>query len=795
MLPAFLSRGVSAGALTLALSSLAHAQQSLPTIDVGGQRRPTPTPRGAPAPGPGSSNADAAAVRTRFATEPKTPTQGYVVREASTATKVDIPIRELPVSIQVIPKQVLKDQNITQVQDALENVSGVTSNSNDDAGYNFNIRGFQSLNIYRNNLRTEAFAFDTANIERIEVLKGPASVLYGRAEPGGLINLITKEPLAQPRYVIEQQVGNYNWYRTQWDVSAPVQQAEGLAYRVTGAYQNWGSFRNFRNGSQKFFIAPVVSYRPTEWTDFTADAQFQTQSTAAEVGLPPIGPNLPDIPLNVSLNEPNEPKTRSNQLYVGYRFRQNLNEDWKVTNRFLYSQLRSPANSVLTVACQPFFCIDPTTFQFQRQAAAQSLNNYSFSTNIDIEGKFQALGGNHIFLTGLDYYSGNSSYYAATSYDGFSPANVPFNLVPLNPFAPVYGLVPSSFYQAGVAGSGYKFHLSSVTQQKAFYVQDYVTWFDRLHVLAGVRYDVADQTNGSVFTCCSGDPAFDYSATKEEAIRNRLDARTAIDRAWTPRAGVVFDILPQLNVYGSYSRSFGLNNGLGTNREPLPPQRGQQWEVGLKAEPLPGLTATLAFYQITRSGVPVPTLSSGFGLSVISGLQRSRGVELDVTGAITDRLAIIANYSHIDAKVISDDVVNRLNPFGLLDPAIYGPPSGLLGNHRDNVPRHLGKVFLTYDFGENGLGFRVGGGVTGQSHAWGDIQNTFILPGWARFDAFGSYATLLDGHKLTAQVNLKNINNARYFTGPDNFFNNFTLPVSAFPAKPFTVVGSLRLEW
>ncbi len=191
MFRTLLARGVSAGALTLAFSSLAYAQQSLPTIDIGGRPLASGAARSAPSGRGGSAARQASpapvggpSVASRFGSEPKTPTQGYVVREATTATKVDIPIRELPVSIQVIPKQVLKDQNITQVQDSLENVSGVTSNSNDDAGYNFNIRGFQSTNIYRNNLRTEAFVFDTANIERIEVLKGPASVLYGRAEPG-----------------------------------------------------------------------------------------------------------------------------------------------------------------------------------------------------------------------------------------------------------------------------------------------------------------------------------------------------------------------------------------------------------------------------------------------------------------------------------------------------------------------------------------------------------------------------------------------------------------------------------
>jgi iron complex outermembrane receptor protein len=118
----------------------------------------------------------------------------------------------------------------------------------------------------------------------------------------------------------------------------------------------------------------------------------------------------------------------------------------------------------------------------------------------------------------------------------------------------------------------------------------------------------------------------------------------------------------------------------------------------------------------------------------------------------------------------------------------------LSGNHLDNAPRHSGKIFATYDFGENGLGLRLGGGVTAATQAWADIQNTYVMPGWARVDMFASYAALIDEHKLTAQVNIRNINNARYFSGADIYFNNFTR-LNLFPAEPLTVVGTLKFEW
>ncbi|MGJ0454620.1 MAG: TonB-dependent siderophore receptor [Methylocystis sp.] len=787
MFRSILLRGVSAGALSLVVSStIAHAQQSLPTIDVGAARRsmsarPTAAPRSEGQPTGPSTSVPAA---SNFPSEPKTPAEGYVVRSASTGTKTDVPIRQTPVSVNVVPKQVIQDQNDTNLQEALENVPGVRSNNNELEGYNFKIRGFQSLYIYRNNLAIPAgesnpSTFDTANLERIEVLKGPASILYGRAEPGGLINLVTKEPLDRPRYVIEQQIGSFDHYRTQWDVSSPVEQIPGLAYRVSGAYQNNGSFRGFSGGGERYLIAPVVSYRPSTWTEFTVEGQYLGQKAQSDVGIPPIGPNPAPIPLSRSFQEANDPRDRIESYNIGYKFRQNLNEDWKVTNRFLYTDTPNFQKPNITPLCVTLFCVDTDGRTLQRVSQYQSITGRAYSTNIDLEGKFTALGGKHNFLMGLDYLNGYYNYYYGNG----------AALYPIDIYNPFYGTVPPFAYFDSQIGSGFKFHSSVLNRQKGFYIQDHVTWFERLHLLLGARYDVADLTQGSVFSFGG-----DYSASKDLAIANRLRARTRVNTSWSPRAGLVYDLLPELSVYGSYSQSFGINYGVDANGEGLGPQRGKQWEVGLKAEPLPGLTANLAFFQITKSGVPTRDFSSPLAVK-LAGLQRSRGIELDVIGRVTERLSLVGNYAYIDAKVISDNPVNRLNPFGTLDPAVFGEASGLFLNHLDNVPRHSGKVFLTYDFGDNGLGWRVGGGVTASTRAWGNIQNTFLLPGWARLDGFASYTTLFEGHKMTAQLNLHNINNAQYFTGADTFFNGNGPPQQLFAAKPFTATGTIRVEF
>jgi iron complex outermembrane receptor protein len=730
----------------------ASGAEALPPIDVGAEAPPT---------------------RSNSSGEPKTPAEGYVVTNATTAMKTDVPLRQTPVSVVVVPKQVMQDQNVTRIQEALENVSGVRSNSNDLEGYVYKIRGFTSYNIYRNSLAmlgdSSPGGFDTANLERIEVLKGPSSILYGRAEPGGLINLVTKKPLDQSRYVVEQQIGSYGNYRTQWDFSAPVSEIPGLAYRVSGAWQDRSSFRSFLGGN-RVTVAPSVRYSPSAWTEFTVDAQYVGAHIQSDTGFPVWPSNgwqPASIPSSRSMQDPSDPRDQTENVQVSYNFRQNLDENWKLTNRFLYSH-----------ATFEKWLLVPRRYQsdqrtLDRATSYQSLAGENFSTNIDIEGKFTTFDAKHIFLFGLDYLNTYYDYYNGNNRNVFYPIDI---------YYPVYGNVPSYAYWNAVIGVNSKGHSSTLVRQKGFYVQDHVTFLDeRAHLLLGARFDAADVVAGSSRSGLDG-----FSASKEAAIAARLRARGQNDTAWSPRVGLVYDFTPELSGYASYSESFGANNGISASGQTFPAQRGKQWEVGLKAQPLPEFSVTLAFYQLTRSNLLTRDFASpDINAQKPAGLQRSRGIELDVIGRVTDRLSLVANYAHTDAKVIADEGIK--DPF---DP--YG--SSLSGNHMDNAPRHSGKIFATYDFGENGLGLRLGAGVTAATQAWADIQNTYVMPGWARVDMFASYTALIDEHKLTAQVNLRNINSARYFNGTDIYFNNFTR-LNLFPAEPLTVVGTLKFEW
>lgn len=798
---AYLLRRASTRALLIALASLefsygALAQQALPTINIGGATR-----RSTSVAAPRTRTADpatpiaAAPVVSSERFEPRTPTEAYVVRNADSTTKSNIPIKELPQSIQVIPRQVLTDQQVTNLKDAASNASGVLSNNLEGVGAQFYLRGFKQNFIFRNALAltqsdNTPLIVDTANVERVEVLKGPSSMLYGRSDAGGLINIVTKQPLDQPLYRLEQQIGSYDHYRTEWDVSAPVAEVPGLAYRVSGAYQNNGSFRQFQGG-RRGFLAPVVRYSPTPWTEFTAEAELLTSRIQNDLGQPTgslFAPLVAPLPNTRSFQEPNDPKDVLDKYVVSYNFRQNLNENWKVTNRFLYSDSRwsSTQASTAGLGSEPFSAAfnSQSIYQLNRFTQFQDFKSYNLSTNIDLSGKFEALGAKHDFLFGLDYANFGYDYVYNNGLDNY----------PINIYDTVYGTIPGSAYHDSVIGSGFKFLSSFVARQKGMYVQDHITWFDKFHLLIGGRRDIADVTRGTPHDN-DGNKVFDYRASKGDAIYDRAVRRqTSVFPGWSPRIGVVYDILPELSAYASYSRSFGKLAAFDSNGVAFPPERGLQWEFGLKAQPLPGLMATLAFFQITKSGVTTTNFNA-FGASQLAGLQRSRGVEFDLIGAINDRMTVIANYAYIDAKVIADAAPNPLNPFGSVDEAVYGPQGGLLGNHLEFAPRHSGKLFMTYDFGDNGYGFRVGGGITASTHWWGNIQNTFTMPGYARLDGFASYTADVYGHKVTAKLNLQNLNNVRYFDAVDDSFNQNAPPNFRIPARPFTAVGSIAMKW
>jgi iron complex outermembrane recepter protein len=263
---------------------------------------------------------------------------GYAADEASTATRTDTPLRDIPQSIQVIPRQVLEDQQVIRLEDALRNVSGVAPGDNFGGTRDqFIIRGFQQFNIFRDGFRDERIVFqETANIERIEVLKGPASVLFGFLEPGGIVNIIPERPLSEPQYNFEVQLGNFGLVRPQLDFTGPLNSDSSVRYRLNALYERSAGFRDFDQNIQRFFVAPVLSWDISENTNLLFEFEYIYDERPFDRGLVAIGDEVADIPRERILGEPDD--FLENTAYsLGYILEHEFSEDWRVRNAFRFS--------------------------------------------------------------------------------------------------------------------------------------------------------------------------------------------------------------------------------------------------------------------------------------------------------------------------------------------------------------------------------------------------------------------------------------------------------------------------
>ncbi|MBG0812529.1 TonB-dependent receptor [Methylosinus sp. H3A] len=706
----------------------------LPTIDIGHE-----------------SNADRAGRRAGGAPQgPGDRMTGYKAENASSAMKMDTPLLKTPVAVQVVTRQLMDDQQAISVKDAIvTNVSSVQTTPGFSESYK--IRGFSSNgNSYKNGLMEYRMRYlDTANLQSVEVLKGPAAILYGRVEPGGLIDLVVKRPLETPYYSVQQQNGSYGLTRTTVDATGPLTPDNVFGYRINGEFYHTYSYRDFVK-DQNIFLAPTLSFRPTEQFRMNIDFEYQHRTWVDDYPvLPAIGSYPAPIPISRYLQTPLLTTTSPHEYdkkRVAYDWTYDFFPGWSLTNRMSYSTFDDSQINALGVT------INQATGVLTRTLTNSTLgggfHEFDFATNLDLKGKFETGPLSHSTLVGYDYLSTHMPMYtnifAATS--------------SINIYAPNYWTLDNPF-----AAPQY------ITQDQRWtgvYAQDMVSFFDdSVHVLLGGRYDWAETGSNKTVTSLAGALA-SYT--------------TVYNKAFSPRVGLVYQPTPWLSLYGNFTRSFGLNNttSLGVA---LPPQKGEQFEGGVKAELLDGrLTATLAYFDITKTNIltPDPTNASN---SLVIGKARSRGVEFDLMGRIDDNWSVIANYTHDDVRTIQGALT--YNPATLMTTQL-----AVAGNKLPGSPRNYGNLWVKYAADGELRGLSLGAGVTVVDDFFGDNANTLILPSYALLNGMVAYATEIAGYKVTAQLNVKNITDTIYYPTASSRTTIQT-------GTPRSFLGSLRWEF
>lgn len=523
---------------------------------------------------------------------------GYNVPNASTATRTDTPLRDIPQSIQVVPQEVLRDQQANRLEEALRNVSGVTQAFSGPFSVNtFTIRGFiinenSGNNFLRNGLPdpTIGGVVELPNIEQVEVLKGPASVLFGFGNPGGTINLVTKKPLRDPFYAIEATVGNYDFYRGAIDLSGPLNDSKTVLYRLNTSYRNSGYFIDFFD-SEYFSVSPVLNFNVGERTNLSLDGEYVKVNAANYSGVPLIGTILPnpngEIPRNRNYAEP---FSESNQTIggIGYRLEHKFSDNWILRNAFRASFRRYDDNFTIPASLSQNDL--RTLNRFYREF---ELNHDTYAVITDVVGNFSTGSIQHQLIVGFDlnrFTQRRIISDTATQIDLFNPV---YNQ-PLGPL---------------------ELFLDDDTRRDSLgiYIQDQVILAEKLKLLLGLRFDTFEQTTLDLFA-------------KTEINQS--------DNAFSPRIGIVYQPIPPISLYAGYSRSFTPPPvGTALNLTPFQPERGTQYEVGVKADLSDRLSATLAFYELTRTNVLTTDLVDT-RFSVQTGEQRSRGIELNIGGEI-----------------------------------------------------------------------------------------------------------------------------------------------------------------
>ncbi len=597
----------------------------------------------------------------------------YTVPDASSATRTDTPIRDIPQSIQVIPQEILKDQQVNRLDEALSNVSGTTfAGTFGNTSLNFNIRGFENAPVLQDGFRQfgtfDNGASETTNLERVEVLKGPASILYGEVQPGGVINLVSKQPLAQPTYQAELQLGNREFVEPSIDFSAPLTEDGKVRYRLNALYHHNDGFVDFDQDFNRFFIAPIVSWQIGENTDLSFQLQYTDEKAPLENGLVASGDGIIEgVPYNRNISEPDD-FTEKQRLNLGYNLEHRFSSNWKIRNAFRYSNRNLEDFSALP------FGFDETTGIVTRILGLRivDLENYSLQTNVVGEFKTGAIA--HTLLTGIDLNRTDET--DETKLDSTPQL--------LNIFDPVYDqIIEPNFDQIPAA-----FNNDTQTDRLGIYIQDQVAFTEQIKLLAGLRYDTVETNIVDKFN-------------STETTQN--------DDAVTPRVGMVYQPIPELSLYGSYSQSFIPSEEVTSNGDPLEAETDEGFEFGVKGELLEQkLSATLAYFNITKQNVGTPDpVNPNF--SVSTGEQKSQGMEFDLSGEISPGWKIITSYAYIDAEVSEDNSIP-------------------VGNRLYNAPEHSASLWTTYEIQQGGLkGLGFGGGFNFVGERQGDLANSFTV--------------------------------------------------------------------
>ena len=664
---------------------------------------------------------------------------------AVSSTRIDESALLVPFSTASLTQQVLHDQQPDRLDDVIEFVSGTEVVPDGQSASGFEIRGFPTYQYYLDGVRVspdlhhDGFR-DLADVDSVEILKGPASLLYGRTEPGGLINVITKQPLATPLLSIEQQAGSFGRTGTLLDAGGPMASDGSFLYRFNAAWESGGSFRDIPD-NHRILLSPVVTWKSSPQTETTAYLEYLNSHDPSDSGLPVVGSLLPPVPVSRSVEEGGEIHTTD--LRLGVRGSHTFDDDWSLTHHEDVRWIQAPQAPQLALAADGLEAIqcNPSSCPIARELVAiPAAHGYTYYASIDLARTFSLWRTQHAVLLGTDFFQ-TGSYSQLEEASGFGlttdlyhPESIPLPLELLEDAQDVERNVHERW------GS--------------LYVQDQVSFLDSFYALLGLRFDKAwtgiSQTSQSL-------PASDFA----------FGAQTEQAHALTKRIGLVWHPTDALSLYAKYSENFGAAPGLyvaaTTNTGLyLPVQSAVEVESGVKLEFADHhAAATFAAFDLRKKNVSSSTLEPALdpdGALFLTGSARNMGLELEVHGEIAPGVQLFANYAYTYSRIAN------FTPSAAELAGNTSEEIGYTGNRLFGVPRNGGSAWGTYEFNDAVFrGLKLGIGVIARGSREGDNVNDYQLPGFTKWNTLGAYTWRAWGTRLSVQVNVDNVFNTRYF--------------------------------
>ncbi|MGZ0077081.1 TonB-dependent siderophore receptor [Methylomonas sp. YC3] len=597
--------------------------------------------------------------------------------------------------------------------------------------------------ILRDGFFTFGVPVSLANIDRVEVLKGPAAMLYGKLEPGGLVNVVTKRPQSVPYYSLQQQFGSFDTYRTLLDATGPATKDGSLSYRFDYEHLDSGSFRNF-GFNKRDFIAPTVTWNISYATQVDFEFIYQKLESIRDHGIPfgleQKGLLAGKLPRNLFIAEPTD---HYNQEYIqgGMSLSHQINKDWQIKGKF------NIAKNDISDA-QTFGDSLIGNSELSRGTYASDDQTGTDFETINVIGHFDTWSLQHTLLIGGDHFNYN------TNISTFCCDSAPS----INLFNPQYGF--NGFNLPSFINSP-RYERERDYSWFGTYIQDQIKFGEEWSLLLGGRYD-----------------------NTEFQEKETVASKSTKNENFSPRAGLMYHPLPWLGLYASYVQGTNaFNSGFTASGTALSPEQSRQYEAGVKGEWFDGkLSAGIAVFELTKENISVSDPDRALALQGYKqaiGEVRSQGIEFDIHGNLTDYLNLIGNYAFTDVKITKDTDSSGC--------------TGNQGNRFANVPTHSGSLWTTYDFSGFGAhGFSSGIGVFLASDRAGNIANTFDLPGYARVDAMLKYKRQVGPSKVTLQFNIENLTDKDYMASSNGYGNNEN---QVIPGTPRTFLGSVKVEF